>query len=199
LPYTAVSKSLDYLHQLDNAFTLSYDAWNSNTKAYSYQLSFAVVVAGATVILYALLLVVKLAGMSLSGKVQEILYGSAAVLQFALAVLLAITQSRQVDPYGPNGSTVSANCTSLPTQPSTRPTSTPSWPIPSSSGSCASPDPTSSHTFTHSPPQKPLRLRPVNWVSGPDLLERMDDMEGWELYTEGICLLDGYEYYYRLN
>ena len=100
--HSAASKTLDYLHFVDDASGLSYTAWNSVTKTYSYQLGYAVFVAGATAILYGILLVVKLVGISLSAKIQEILFGAAGVLQFSLGVVLAITQSRLVDPNGKN-------------------------------------------------------------------------------------------------
>lgn len=102
--HSASGKTFDLAHYIDDLSNQSYTEWNSATTQYSYTLSFAICAAGLSFLIYALLLVVKLVGMNLSSKIQEILFGSVAVLQFSLGVQLAITQSRYIDPNGNNSS-----------------------------------------------------------------------------------------------
>lgn len=166
--HPAAAKTLDLTRYIDDLSGRSYTAWNAVTKTRSYQVGYAVFVAGATAILYGILLVVKLASMNLSAKVQELITAIVGVLQFSLGVLLAIEQSRLVDPNGPNASAFEKLGKALSMQMSTRPPSTSSSPIPSSSGSSVLPAHTSSPTSTHSPLLSPPRPKPANSDSGND-------------------------------
>lgn len=106
LSHSAAAKTLDYTHLLDDKKGRSYDAGDSSTKGNSYRIAFTMVVGGVTVILYTLLLVGKLTSWKMGEKVQEIMYGLVAAMQFALGVQLAIEQSRQIDPNGPNATPI---------------------------------------------------------------------------------------------
>jgi hypothetical protein len=166
--HPAASETLDLTRYVDDLAGRSYTAWNAFTKQRSYQLGYAVFVAAVSIILYGIHLVVKLTGMNLSAKVQELVTAAVGVLQFSLGVLIAIEQSRLVDPNGPNATTFEKLGKAMSMQMFTRPPSISSSPIPSSSGSSVFPAPTSSPIFTHSPLLSPPRPRPANSDSDND-------------------------------
>jgi hypothetical protein len=57
------------------------------------------------------LLIGRYTSLRLGEKAQEIVYALVAAMQFALGVLLAIDQSRQIDPYGPNATPITVEST----------------------------------------------------------------------------------------
>jgi len=97
---------------VDDLTGTSYTAYNAVTLAYSYTLGFTLVVAGATILIYLGLIIAKLMEANLSQKVLEVLNFAVALLQFSLAVYVAVAVSKLVDPNGKNANALPIYTTS---------------------------------------------------------------------------------------
>ena len=82
------------LHKfVDDRLGLSYTAYDSLTLAYSYTFGFILAASGATILIYLGLIIAKLVEANLSQKVLEALNFAVALLQFSLAVSVAVNIS----------------------------------------------------------------------------------------------------------
>ena len=121
---------------VDDLTSTSYTAYNAVTLAYSYIFGFAMVVAGATILIYLGLIIAKWNNANLSKKWLQALNFAVTLLQFSLAVLVAVAVSSMVDPNGKNANAIPiysvGNCWII--QRNTKITMLLSSPMPSSDG-----------------------------------------------------------------